>query len=201
LEYKEYDYQRLANEVFKNRQRTSTVNGVLKSEAVVRYIKTFAKFGIKTKSDLLQFKDINMLKKEIQKIPGQKSGISFSYVMMLAGDTSLFKPDRHIINFFQFYLDYGELNEVELKVKFNEQLKHIKEDYPQLTTRTLDSIIWHFMKHERNNLVSNPSNYKKLPFFMSNKSWYYFDEDSYRFYLTREAPKEARESYHRFYKL
>jgi hypothetical protein len=39
------------------------------------------------------------------------------------------------------------------------------------------------------------------PYFMSNKSWYFYDEESETFKLTDKATKEAIESYNEFYEL
>lgn len=37
-----------------------------------------------------------------------------------------------------------------------------------------------------------------MPFFMTNKEWYYFDGE--KFVLTDEAPENAKESLEEFYK-
>lgn len=37
------------------------------------------------------------------------------------------------------------------------------------------------------------------PYFMSNKDWYYFDEDDFCYKLTENAPQKAVESYKEFY--
>lgn len=38
------------------------------------------------------------------------------------------------------------------------------------------------------------------PYFLSNKEWYYFDEEEWRYKLTDKATEEAIESYNEFYK-
>lgn len=37
------------------------------------------------------------------------------------------------------------------------------------------------------------------PYFMSNKDWYYFDENDFCYKLTDAAPEKARQSYEAFY--
>lgn len=37
------------------------------------------------------------------------------------------------------------------------------------------------------------------PYFMTNKEWFYFDEDEFIYKLTDKAPEKARESYKEFY--
>ena len=39
-----------------------------------------------------------------------------------------------------------------------------------------------------------------MPYFMTNKEWFYFDYKNRKFMLTNKAPKEAKESYKEFYK-
>ena len=36
--------------------------------------------------------------------------------------------------------------------------------------------------------------------FLKNKDWYYWDEEEWKYKLTDKAPKEAIESYNKFYK-
>ena len=40
-----------------------------------------------------------LLEKKIKEIPGQKSGLSFKYFLMLVGNENLIKPDRMIIRY------------------------------------------------------------------------------------------------------
>lgn len=39
------------------------------------------------------------------------------------------------------------------------------------------------------------------PCFMTNKEWYYFDEEECMYKLTDKAPEKARKSYKEFYDL
>lgn len=41
---------------------------------------------------------------------------------------------------------------------------------------------------------------KEEPYFLSNKEWFYFDEQAFCYKLTDKAPKEAVKSYKGFYK-
>lgn len=38
-----------------------------------------------------------------------------------------------------------------------------------------------------------------MPYFMENEEWYEFDFEKRIFVLTEKAPKEAKESYEKFY--
>ena len=37
------------------------------------------------------------------------------------------------------------------------------------------------------------------PFFMTNPTWYYFDEEEFCYKLTDKAPEKAIQSYNEFY--
>lgn len=37
------------------------------------------------------------------------------------------------------------------------------------------------------------------PFFMTNKEWFYFDEDKMQYFLTEKATEKAKKSYEEFY--
>ena len=37
------------------------------------------------------------------------------------------------------------------------------------------------------------------PFFMTNKEWFYFDEDEMKYVLTEKANEKAKKSYKEFY--
>lgn len=39
-----------------------------------------------------------------------------------------------------------------------------------------------------------------MPYFMTNKEWYYFDAKDFKYKLTDKAPKKAVDSYKEFYK-
>jgi len=111
-----------------------------------------------------------------------------------------------MFNFFGNFLEYGALDEDDLRKAFEEQLKIIRMSYPKFTIRTLDSMIWNYMKYEADKSQLQETSKSVLkrrsePYFMTNAKWYYFDESTYRFYLHEDAPIEAIESYKRFYSL
>jgi hypothetical protein len=139
-----FNFDELAKKVFVNRQRTSTKNGILKAEAVVRFSKTLYNFGINNFSDLDKMFVNQELIDALKQIPGQKSGISIEYFFMLCGDTNRAKMDRHIISFIDEATDTLLTNEekIELmKTALLELKKHTKIN----SLRTLDYSIWKYM--------------------------------------------------------
>lgn len=146
-EFGNYTDEELANDIFNNRQRTSSINGILKAEAVKQIIKIFNKHGIETKTDLLNHNDIKKIEEEVKSVKGQGSGITFYYIMMHAGDENRFKPDRQLKKFFEELLGYGTLNNQQLNEVFFKELEIVKAKYPYFTAKSFDSLIWEFMKH------------------------------------------------------
>jgi hypothetical protein len=72
---------------FENRQRTSTRSGILKAEAVMREAHTLADHGVWSVRDLHTARTqgrLDAIKSDWTRVPGQRSGISWSYFLMLA---------------------------------------------------------------------------------------------------------------------
>ena len=72
---------------FQNKQRTSTRNGIRKAEAVLREAHGLTHHGVWTVRDLDTAQRegrLRDIKADWRKVPGQRSGISWSYFLMLA---------------------------------------------------------------------------------------------------------------------
>ena len=80
-----------------NRNKTSSVNGILKTEAVVQACRLLSGNGIETTEDLL-VRSEELESKWRNEVRGQASGISWKYLLMLAGQSGV-KPDRWIHRF------------------------------------------------------------------------------------------------------
>lgn len=137
-----YSGEELANNIFKNKQRTSAVNGILKAEAVNQIITILNNNNVETKSDLLNHANIKEVERQVRTVKGQGRGVSFEYIMMHSGDVNMFKPDRHIYTFFEDILEYGKLSELELEKAFFNELETVKRIYPFFNARLLDSLVW-----------------------------------------------------------
>lgn len=143
--FKETGSQRMATEVFANRQRTSTRAGILKSEAVERFCSILHAHGIHYLQDIGARLPLGELEQEIRDIPGQGSGISLQYFWMLAGSDDLIKPDRMILRFLAQALgrpvQVSEAQDLLIGV-----VAGLRPKYPGLTPRLLDFKIW---EHQR----------------------------------------------------
>ena len=99
--YHTYSPQRMAAEVFGNQQRTSTVNGILKAEAVRRFSEAVRDQKVEYLKNAISLVDNAEFENSIVSIPGQRSGISLRYFYMLIGSSDFVKPDRMILRFLQ----------------------------------------------------------------------------------------------------
>lgn len=124
-------------DVAKNRQRTSTLGGILKGEAVLIAARAIANLGLINPADIILSQDA--VEKVWLKIKGQSSGISFGYFMMLLGQEGV-KPDRMIIRF----LDKA----LSRKVSPNEARAILAEVAIRLNLSQiqLDHAIWNFQR-------------------------------------------------------
>jgi hypothetical protein len=151
VESKGADY--FADKVFRNRQRTSSRNGILKSEAVLRFASALENYDVNYFQDIYKILSNDLFEDDIRKIPGQRSGISLKYFFMLAGSDDLIKPDMHIINFLK---NAFRKKDIERPISLNDAqvllsgaTRILRIDYPHLTPRLLDNMIWSYQRKQR----------------------------------------------------
>ncbi len=143
--------QDLTEKVFKNRQRTSPTNGILKSEAVILFLKVLQKYKVELLNDIDQVINDTIFENEIKQIKGQNSGISLKYFFMLAGSQDLIKPDRMIVRFLEaitgerLTMDNCQLILTHVSIELN------KLGF-KMTPKILDNLIWN---HQRVQIVSS----------------------------------------------
>lgn len=142
-------FEEAAGVGFSNRQRTSSVNGILKAEACYRVAQVFQKHGIDTLEDFNTYTNQPALDADILQVKGQGSGIMLKYLYMLAGKADEVKPDRHMVNFMKRIFpeltmaakDHGQIKKI-----MEETVLALKPKYPQLTARFLDYLVWEHMR-------------------------------------------------------
>ncbi|OMP68767.1 hypothetical protein [Domibacillus epiphyticus] len=133
--------------VFKNKQRTSPKNGILKGKAVYRFCKVLQKYEVNFLQDVKNLYGNAEFEKEIKAIPGQKSGISLVYFYMLAGDDKRVKPDRMIVRFLEKVLQRKvKLDEAQNLLEIS--AKSLKSKYPNMNPRLLDYQIWNYARNK-----------------------------------------------------
>ena len=143
--YSKHGVESMTNNVYQNKQRTSTANGILKSEAVLRFAEIVAKYGVEYLQDISKIQGNKEFETEIMKIPGQRSGISLRYFYMLAGSENLIKPDR-MINRFIYTATEKSFSVEEATELLVATCQELTKEYPKLTPRTLDNIIWNYQR-------------------------------------------------------
>lgn len=128
--------------VLHNMQRTSSRNGILKAEACREVALVCQKHGINTLRDFNDYADKAALDKDIKSVRGQSSGIMLKYLYMLAGDENRVKPDRHIVRFIKETCALQKLTDDDAQVIMARAVEILKPEYPNITVRFLDSLIW-----------------------------------------------------------
>ena len=139
----------MAEDVFKNKQRTSTKNGILKSQAVIEFLNILAEHDIKTFQDLHD--SDNSFHNKIRKIKGQKSGISLQYFYRLAGSDKRIKPDITIQKFLEKFLEKclnRKVTNEEALCLIERTCGYLKTNYSiNITLRKLEHAIWNYQRN------------------------------------------------------
>ncbi len=146
--YQEYGVSRITEEIYCNRQRTSTRNGILKSEAVLEFSQVLKSHHCNYFQDIDAVIGIKSFENQIQHIPGQSSGISLRYFYMLAGSDNYIKPDRMMARFIYSALN-RKLSIEESHAVIVEAYKILAQEYPLLTLRALDHAIWNYQRAKK----------------------------------------------------
>ena len=135
-----------AENIFQNKQRTSSKSGILKAEAVVRFLKILKDFRVEYYQDVPYVHFNETFEECIKRIPGQKSGISLRYFFMLTGSKNFIKPDRMIMKFIEEGIG-KKLTAHEALLLIRSTVKElIKIGYTQLNPRYLDNLIWSYQR-------------------------------------------------------
>lgn len=138
-------HQEMAIDVFQNRQRTSTRNGILKAEAVSRFAAVLRDHRVEYFQDIPVAAQTKALEDSIRRIPGQKSGISLRYFWMLAGSDEFIKPDRMVLRFHESALSRTVTSD-EAQGLLTAACEYLRKSYPLLTPRMLDHEIWKYQR-------------------------------------------------------
>lgn len=145
--YEQETVEGMAVRIYKNKQRTSTKNGILKADAVLRVTKLLHHYETETFQDMQNLSDNPNFEAEFKQIPGQKSGISLFYLHMLAGNENVIKPDRMINRFIATILQ-RKVSMKECIPLIVQTCELLKTKYPHLTPRDLDHEIWKYQREQ-----------------------------------------------------
>jgi hypothetical protein len=143
--FESYGVERMAAEVFQNRQRTSARSGILKAAAVQMVSQILQACQVEYLQDATSFIGDPTFEAKFLAIPGQASGISLRYFYMLVGSDDYVKPDRMVTRFI-WSATGKEYTVEEMHLGIVGAAKVLNADYPQLTPRLLDSLIWNYQR-------------------------------------------------------
>jgi hypothetical protein len=145
----ENHWEDMANNVFRNRQRTSTTSGILKAEAVFRFSVILQRFGIQTFADALSEGLRDDFSYAIKAIPGQKSGLSLKYFLILAGHDDCVKADRMVTRFVANALGVQDVPLTLAEQLVKEASLSLRSEFPKLVPRVLDNKIWEYQRNQK----------------------------------------------------
>ena len=131
--------------LFGNRQRTSSRSGILKADAVHRFANALLAAGINQPSDLRDGAKLAKAETLVTDIPGQGTGITFTYFLMLMGEARFVKSDTHIRRFVSDALGipWSNLVSATRAAKLlSEAARRFATNSPGLTPAKLDYAIW-----------------------------------------------------------
>ena len=145
--YIQYDYG--AKDVFDNLQKTSSISGIKKAEAVWHAAEVLKKNGIQSLNDFRNCPNKKVIEADFRNVHGQGSGLSYSYFAMLTGDVNEMKMDRMVLRFVGDALGVRESKVKAEKAKKDllvvcDKLK--KDVCPKLNPRLLDYKIWNMQE-------------------------------------------------------
>lgn len=139
--------EKCADNIFRNRQRTSARNGILKAEAILLFANALHNRGVNTCEEAKALTDDAEFEQAIFAIPGQSSGVSLKYFFMKCGDTDFIKPDRMVFRFLKQAL--GRRISMEESVTLLRQASRIlQQEFPEMTPRALDGEIWKYQRQQ-----------------------------------------------------
>jgi len=129
--------QKFASEALKNYQQLS---GRLKSDICYELARKLRLLKIETIEDFYNYDNTEILEITISSVKGIGPA-GLNYLFMLAGDPNRCKPDVHIHRFIYDAIGRNVTDE-ECQNLLTDAVQILKEEYKNITVRTLDSIIW-----------------------------------------------------------
>jgi len=124
-----------------NRNRTSSTNGILKSDAAIQLAEALVAEGICVRADLSdESMDLPGLETWIA-VQGQGTGISYIYARILAGADDV-KPDRQVLRFVGECLGRNVDDPYRARAIFRRAVELLRDAHPDLKIAALDYAVW-----------------------------------------------------------
>jgi hypothetical protein len=114
----------------------------------VLFAKALKSAGVEDFLDVQDEARVAAARRSVSTVTGHKSGISFDYLMMLAGDDSFVKADRMICRFVANALGCHQVSPAHARMVVASACQHLAEECPNLTPRLLDHLIWLYQREK-----------------------------------------------------
>lgn len=147
----QFTHEELAINIFENRQRTSSTNGILKAQAATQFAAALQKAGIERFADMEDGTKLELAEALVRQVKGQSSGISFDYFRILVGAETV-KADRMVCRFVARAAGLEHVVPTAAKRAVIKAAAILKPAFTNLTVRLLDYVIWDY---ESRNAASN----------------------------------------------
>ena len=136
----EKGHKEFADQVLRNQQKLGGKKQIPKEEVCYRLARYLRDLHIETIEDFQNFESQEILEIVIRAVNGLGDA-GVNYLFMLAGDPDRCKPDVHIHHCVRDACGHDISNE-ECQLLFTDAVKLLRNQYPNLTVRGLDGIIW-----------------------------------------------------------
>ncbi len=145
-----------AKTILANRQRTSTRNGILKSEAVLRFAQVLQAHKVDYFQGAEAIQGNEYFEQAIKSIRGQGSGITVKYFYMLVGSDDFVKPDRMILGFLKEQIGRSCTPD-QAQELLGRAACALKTEYPYITPKLLDNLIWMYQRKKGRERIRKPA--------------------------------------------
>lgn len=132
--------KKFADEIIQNHQKLGGKKNIPKEDVCYQLAQYLRYLHIDTIEDFQTFESPELLEIVIRAVKGIGDA-GANYLFMLAGDPNRCKPDVHIHHCIKDSCGCDISNE-ECQLLFTEAVHLLNEQYPNLTVRNLDGIIW-----------------------------------------------------------
>ena len=136
----ENGHSAFADRILRNQQKIGGKKQIPKEEVCYQLARYLRDLGIETIEDFQNFRSQEILEIVIRAVDGMGDA-GTNYLFMLAGDPSRCKPDVHIHHCIRDGCGCDVSNE-ECQALFTDTVALLREQYPNLTVRGLDGIVW-----------------------------------------------------------
>ena len=127
--------------ILKNNQKGGGKKSIPKEQICYQLAQYLSYLHIDTMEDFKNYEHQDFLETVIRTVPGiGEAGVQ--YLFMLVGDENRCKPDVWIHR----SIEKGcgqDISDEDCQILFKETVEELKKEYPSLTVRGLDGIIWY----------------------------------------------------------